>query len=105
MKPTIFPYNDLRAATRDFHEDMKLGQGGYGAVYKVQYKDHYFYSFITPMVHPRTCMLHNLLIHSYMPSAKLGDHLHLIYMRAGCVAKWKRGGGEAAVRQNCTRYG
>jgi hypothetical protein len=35
VKPTIFSYNELRAATRDFHEDMKLGQGSYGAVYKV----------------------------------------------------------------------
>ncbi|KAG0595982.1 hypothetical protein M758_UG214100 [Ceratodon purpureus] len=34
MKRTIFPYNQLRTATRDFHPDMKLGQGAYGAVYK-----------------------------------------------------------------------
>ncbi|KAG0564236.1 hypothetical protein KC19_8G094400 [Ceratodon purpureus] len=34
VKPTIFSYNELRAATRDFHLDMKLGEGGYGAVYK-----------------------------------------------------------------------
>ncbi|KAG0557513.1 hypothetical protein KC19_11G136600 [Ceratodon purpureus] len=34
VKPTIFPYNELRLATRDFHPDMKLGEGGYGAVYK-----------------------------------------------------------------------
>ncbi|KAG0504688.1 hypothetical protein M758_11G071100 [Ceratodon purpureus] len=34
VKPTIFSYNELRAATRDFHPDMKLGEGGYGAVYK-----------------------------------------------------------------------
>lgn len=34
VKPTIFPYNQLRAATRDFHSDMKLGQGSFGAVYK-----------------------------------------------------------------------
>nr|APU94847.1 leucine-rich repeat receptor-like protein kinase [Pohlia nutans] len=36
VKPTIFSYNELRVATRDFHvePDMKLGEGGYGAVYK-----------------------------------------------------------------------
>jgi hypothetical protein len=35
VKPTIYSYNELKAATRDFHEDNKLGQGSYGAVYKV----------------------------------------------------------------------
>ncbi|KAG0622173.1 hypothetical protein M758_3G077100 [Ceratodon purpureus] len=34
VKPIIFPYNELRVATRDFHPEMKLGEGGYGAVYK-----------------------------------------------------------------------
>ncbi|KAG0559647.1 hypothetical protein KC19_10G121000 [Ceratodon purpureus] len=34
VKPTIFPYNQLRTATRDFHSDMKLGEGAFGAVYK-----------------------------------------------------------------------
>ncbi|KAG0584845.1 hypothetical protein KC19_3G238800 [Ceratodon purpureus] len=34
VKPTIFTYNELRNATRDFHPDMKLGEGGYGAVFK-----------------------------------------------------------------------
>ncbi|KAG0561218.1 hypothetical protein KC19_9G046400 [Ceratodon purpureus] len=34
VKPTIYTYNELRIATRDFHPDVKLGEGGYGAVYK-----------------------------------------------------------------------
>jgi len=38
VKPTIFSFNELRAATRDFHPDMKLDEGGYGAVYKVMHK-------------------------------------------------------------------
>jgi hypothetical protein len=43
VKPTIFSYNELKAATRDFSEDMKLGQGGYGAVFKVwNIFDHHF---------------------------------------------------------------
>ena len=31
-----FEYNELRTATRNFAEDMKLGAGAYGAVYKVR---------------------------------------------------------------------
>lgn len=31
-----YEYSELRAATKNFSEDMKLGQGAYGAVYKVQ---------------------------------------------------------------------
>ena len=35
VKPTIFAYSELKSATRDFHPDMRLGEGGYGVVYKV----------------------------------------------------------------------
>ncbi|KAH9544893.1 hypothetical protein CY35_12G019700 [Sphagnum magellanicum] len=34
VQPTIFSYSELRAATKDFHPNMKLGQGSYGVVYK-----------------------------------------------------------------------
>lgn len=34
LKPTLFGLNELQKATRDFHVDMKLGEGGFGAVYK-----------------------------------------------------------------------
>ncbi|CAM6080074.1 unnamed protein product [Sphagnum tenellum] len=34
VQPTIFSYSELRVATKDFHPDMKLGQGSYGVVYK-----------------------------------------------------------------------
>jgi hypothetical protein len=37
VQPTIFSYSELRAATKDFHQDMKLGQGNYGVVYKVTF--------------------------------------------------------------------
>ncbi len=37
VQPTIFSYSELRAATKDFHPDMKLGQGNYGVVYKVTF--------------------------------------------------------------------
>ncbi len=35
VQPTIFAYNELKVATRDFHPDTKLGEGAYGVVYKV----------------------------------------------------------------------
>ncbi|KAH9544878.1 hypothetical protein CY35_12G018900 [Sphagnum magellanicum] len=34
VQPTIFSYSELKAATKDFHPDMRLGQGSYGVVYK-----------------------------------------------------------------------
>jgi len=33
--PVSFRYKDLKAATKDFSEENKLGQGGFGDVYKV----------------------------------------------------------------------
>jgi len=35
VKPTLYTYTEIRMITDDFHPDMKLGQGHYGAVYKV----------------------------------------------------------------------
>ena len=35
VKPTIFSYKELCHATKDFDPDMKVGEGGFGAVYKV----------------------------------------------------------------------
>lgn len=35
MEPSLFAFSDLQKATRDFHPDNKLGEGGFGAVYKV----------------------------------------------------------------------
>lgn len=31
-----YEYNELRTATKNFAEDRKLGEGAFGAVYKVQ---------------------------------------------------------------------
>jgi hypothetical protein len=33
--PTIFSYSVLKTATKNFHIGSKLGEGGFGAVYKV----------------------------------------------------------------------
>jgi hypothetical protein len=35
LKPTLFAYSELQKATRDFHPEMKLGEGAFGVVYKV----------------------------------------------------------------------
>jgi len=34
VQPTLYSYNMLSRATGDFHEDNKLGEGGFGVVYK-----------------------------------------------------------------------
>ncbi len=38
VQPTIFGYNELKVASRDFHPTMKLGQGNFGIVYKVYFQ-------------------------------------------------------------------
>ncbi len=35
MQPTLYSYNILKTATKDFHQSNKLGEGGFGIVYKV----------------------------------------------------------------------
>ncbi len=44
VKPTIYAHNDIKIATRNFHLDMKIGQGSFGVVYKVctTFLDHLF---------------------------------------------------------------
>ncbi|KAH9555267.1 hypothetical protein CY35_08G105700 [Sphagnum magellanicum] len=34
VQPTLYAYRDIKIATRDFHPDMKIGQGSFGVVYK-----------------------------------------------------------------------
>ncbi|CAM6012356.1 unnamed protein product [Sphagnum balticum] len=34
VQPTLYSYNVLKVATKDFHPNNKLGQGGFGVVYK-----------------------------------------------------------------------
>ena len=35
IKPFTFSHSELRTATNDFDSDNKLGEGGFGSVYKV----------------------------------------------------------------------
>lgn len=35
IKPYTFSFDELRTATNDFNPDNKLGEGGFGPVYKV----------------------------------------------------------------------
>jgi hypothetical protein len=37
VQPTLYSYNVLRVATKDFHHDNQLGKGGFGVVYKVNF--------------------------------------------------------------------
>ncbi len=34
-RPNVFSYGQLRSATENFNFSNRLGEGGYGAVYKV----------------------------------------------------------------------
>ena len=36
-RPNTFSYSELKAATEDFSPSNKLGEGGFGPVYKVNY--------------------------------------------------------------------
>jgi hypothetical protein len=45
VQPTLYSYNVLRVATKDFHHNNKLGQGGFGVVYKID-KINKLYSWI-----------------------------------------------------------
>ena len=35
VKPHLYSYSELKAATQDFHFNNELGRGGFGVVYKV----------------------------------------------------------------------
>lgn len=36
VQPNLYSYTELKVATEDFSPDMRLGQGGFGVVYKVK---------------------------------------------------------------------
>jgi hypothetical protein len=33
--PSLFPYDELKSSTRNFNRGNKIGEGAFGAVYKV----------------------------------------------------------------------
>lgn len=35
VKPNLYSYSELKAATQEFHPNNELGRGGFGVVYKV----------------------------------------------------------------------
>jgi hypothetical protein len=43
VQPILYTYNVLKVATKDFHPSNKLGEGGFGAVYKVNS----YFNFLT----------------------------------------------------------
>jgi hypothetical protein len=44
IQPYIYSYNELKIATQDFHPSNKVGEGGFGIVYKVNFLDKLFKS-------------------------------------------------------------
>lgn len=58
-KPTVFPYHVLKAATGSFNVSSKLGEGGFGVVYKVRNSS----THILVVVKPRDsyCCVHSLI--------------------------------------------
>ncbi len=55
VQPILYSYNVLKVATKDFHPSNKLGEGGFGAVYKVNsyfnlLTDSYYISIIQCLV-------------------------------------------------------
>lgn len=47
-KPYTFPYAELRAGTDDFNPSNKLGEGGFGPVYKVTL---FIFKMNSPYIH------------------------------------------------------
>ncbi len=43
VQPILYSYNVLKVATKDFHASNKLGEGGFGVVYKVNS----YFNFLT----------------------------------------------------------
>ncbi len=43
QQPILYSYNVLKVATKDIHPSNKLGEGGFGAVYKVNS----YFNFLT----------------------------------------------------------
>jgi len=46
VQPTLYSYNVLSRATGDFHQDNKLGEGGFGVVYKVILLTYFHFTII-----------------------------------------------------------
>jgi len=50
VQPTLYSYNVLSRATGEFHQDNKLGEGGFGVVYKVILLTYCHFIIIHPFV-------------------------------------------------------
>lgn len=60
--PVTYRYKDLKSATKNFNDENKLGEGGFGDVYKVYLVYlNIFYFILLLRVHKETCMILSIL--------------------------------------------
>jgi hypothetical protein len=82
VKPNLYSYAELRVATDDFNPSNKLGEGGFGVVYKVRISmDFYEISFVflhgSDSHHINKCVLGLFQVFRYRGNFWL--HLFLFY--------------------------
>ncbi|KAL3684443.1 hypothetical protein R1sor_002465 [Riccia sorocarpa] len=85
VRPPFFKYDELKAAAGDFSEKNKLGEGGFGAVYKAVLKD----QIVAVKVLEQT----DQNIHDFLKETVLITgikHKHLIQLKGCCVRDRKR---------------
>lgn len=97
VKPTIYSYNELRTATRDFHMDMKLGEGAYGAVYKVGLLHMHIVFIVKKIVFKKCNFIAFKVWFLVIIWFSMFDY-------AGCVVKWECCGCETALCKDNSGY-
>ncbi|XP_041014395.1 probable L-type lectin-domain containing receptor kinase S.5 [Juglans microcarpa x Juglans regia] len=89
--PREFKYKDIKKATNDFHESMKLGEGGFGIVYKgiLNAKDHGIASEIAVKRFSRDDIKSKDDFLAELTIIHRLRHKHLVRLVGWCYAKGK----------------